>query len=144
MVLADTSVWIEHFRRGEPSLADRLSEGLVLMHPFVAGELACAKLQDRAAILSDLQALPPSQLASHAEVSHVIEDRRLWGRGLGWIDKHLLASAPLSNCRLWTLDTRLAKGVEGTRTGISELRATIWAGDRVPSVNEAFIALNSP
>jgi predicted nucleic acid-binding protein len=109
MVLVDTSIWIEHFRRGEPTLAKRLSEGLVLMHPFVAGELACGNLRDRAAILSDLHALPAAKPASHAEVLQLIEDRRLWGRGLGWIDAHLLASALLSNCRLWTLDTRLEK-----------------------------------
>ena len=109
MVLADTSVWIEHFRHREPTLADRLSEGLVLMHPFVSGELACGNLKDRAGILSDLQALPQSRLASNEEVLQLIEDRRLWGRGLGWIDAHLLASALLSNCRFWTLDVRLAK-----------------------------------
>lgn len=109
MVLADTSVWVEHFRHREPALADRLSDGLVLMHPFVCGELACGNLKDRAGILSDLQALPQSRLATNAEVLQLIEDRRLWGRGLGWIDAHLLASALLSNCRLWTLDIRLAK-----------------------------------
>ena len=109
MVLADTSIWIQHFRHREPTLAHRLSEGLVLMHPFVSGELACGSLKDRAAILSDLHALPQARLASHAEVLQLIEDRRLWGRGLGWIDAHLLASALLSNCRFWTLDTRLAK-----------------------------------
>ena len=109
MVLADTSVWIEHFRRGEPTLANHLSEGLVLMHPFVSGELACGNLKHRAAILSDLNDMPQSRLASNAEVLHLIEDRRLWGRGLGWIDAHLLASALLSNCRFWTLDVRLAK-----------------------------------
>lgn len=109
MVLADTSVWIEHFRHGDPSLAVRLSEGLILMHPFVSGELACGNLKDRAAILSDLHALPPAKPASNAEVLQLIEDRRLWGRGLGWIDAHLLASALLSNCRFWTLDTRLAR-----------------------------------
>jgi predicted nucleic acid-binding protein len=109
MVLADTSVWIEHFRHGEPSLADRLSEGLVLVHPFVSGELACSNLKDRAVVLSDLHALPQAKVASNAEVLQFIEDRRLWGRGLGWIDAHLLASALLSNCRIWTLDTRLAK-----------------------------------
>jgi len=109
MVLADTSVWIEHFRRREPALADRLSEGLVLMHPFVAGELACGSLKDRVAILSDLHALAPARLASNLEVLRLIEDRRLWGRGLGWIDAHLLASALLSNCWFWTLDARLAK-----------------------------------
>lgn len=109
MVLADTSVWIEHFRHGEPSLADRLSEGLVLMHPFVSGELACGNLKDRAVVLSDLHALPQAKVASNAEVLQFIEDRRLWGRGLGWIDSHLLASALLSNCRIWTLDTKLSK-----------------------------------
>lgn len=109
MVLADTSIWIEHFRHLEPTLADLLSEGLVLMHPFVFGELACGDLKDRAAILSHLQALPQSTVAANAEVLQLIEDRRLWGRGLGWIDTHLLASALLSNCRFWTLDIRLAK-----------------------------------
>jgi len=109
MVLADTSIWIEHFRHREPSLADRLSEGLVAMHPFVSGELACGNLRDRTAILADLHALPQARLASNAEVLHLIEDRRLWGRGLGWIDAHLLASALLSHCRFWTFDIRLAK-----------------------------------
>jgi predicted nucleic acid-binding protein len=109
MVLADTSIWIEHFRHREPSLADRLSEGLVVMHPFVSGELACGNLRDRTAILADLHALPQARLASNAEVLHLIEDRRLWGRGLGWIDAHLLASALLSHCRFWTFDIRLAK-----------------------------------
>jgi predicted nucleic acid-binding protein len=107
MVLADTSVWIQHFRRGEPALARRLSDGLVLMHPFVSGELACANLNGRASILSDLHALPSAQLASNAEVLQLVDDRRLWGRGLGWVDVHLLASALLSHCGLWTLDKKL-------------------------------------
>jgi len=106
---ADTSVWIEHFRPGDPGLALRLSEGVVLMHTFASGELACGNLKDRAVILSDLQALPPAKPASNAEVFQLFEGRRLWGRGLGWIDAHLLASALLSNCRFWTLDTRLAR-----------------------------------
>jgi predicted nucleic acid-binding protein len=108
MVLADTSVWIQHFRRGEPQLAAQLTEGLVLMHPFVLGELACGNLKHRAKILSDLQELPPAKLASTAEAPRLIEDRRLWGRGLGWIDVHLLASALLSDCGFWTLDKSLA------------------------------------
>ena len=109
MLLADTSVWVEHLRRGDPRLAVRLVEGIVLMHPFVSGELACGNLKHRASILSDLHALPAAKPASNGEVQQLIEDRRLWGRGLGWIDAHLLASALLSNCRLWTLDTRLAR-----------------------------------
>ena len=117
MVLVDTSRWIEHFRRGEPALADLLSQGRVLMHPFISGELACGTLKNRAAIFSDLHALPLAILASNAEVLLFIEDRRLWGRGLGWVDMHLLTSAVLSNCRFWTLDTRLAKAASELELG---------------------------
>jgi predicted nucleic acid-binding protein len=117
MVLADTSVWIDHFRRGNLRLAARLADGLVLMHPFVSGELACGNLKDRANILSDLHALPSANPASNAEVMRLIEDRRLWGRGLGWIDAHLLASALLSKAGLWTLDSKLAKA--GAELGLS-------------------------
>src|SRR5579863_4845772 len=109
MLLADTSVWIQHFRRGEPTLAARLSEGLVLMHPFVSGELACGNLKTRAAVLSNLNALPAAKVASNAEVLQLIEERRLWGRGLGWVDMHLLASALLSHCRFRTLDKKLGE-----------------------------------
>ncbi|HXN48606.1 MAG TPA: hypothetical protein VN893_18290 [Bryobacteraceae bacterium] len=109
MVLADTSVWIQHLRQGEPWLADRLSQGLVLMHPFVADELACGNLKNRAAVLADLHALPSAIAASDAEVLRFIEDRRLWGRGLGWVDLHLLASSVLSQCEFWSLDKRLVQ-----------------------------------
>ena len=108
MILADTSVWIQHLRQGVPSLADLLSEGQILMHPVVVGELACGNLKTRAAILSDLHALPLANVASNPEVLQLIEHRRFWGRGLGLIDMHLLASALLSHCNLWTLDRRLA------------------------------------
>ena len=107
MVLVDTSVWVAHFREGQPALAELLSDGLVLIHPFVAGELACGNLKKRASVLSDLAALPVPARASDAEVMRLVEDRRLWDRGLGWIDAHLLALALLSHCRLWTLDKRL-------------------------------------
>jgi predicted nucleic acid-binding protein len=109
MVLTDTSVWVRRFRRGEPTLANRLSEGLVFMHPFVSGELACGNLKTRAAVLSSLHALLAATLASNTEVLQLIEQRRLWGRGLGWVDMHLLASALLSHCGFWTLDKQLAE-----------------------------------
>jgi predicted nucleic acid-binding protein len=109
MVLADTSVWIEHFRRGEPTLAERLSVGLVLIHPYVFGELACGNLKNRAAVLSDLNTLPSAKQVPDGDALQLIEGRRLWGHGLGWVDVHLLASALLSNCRLWTLDKRLER-----------------------------------
>lgn len=117
MVLADTSVWIDHFRRGNPRLAACLSDGLVLMHPFVSGELACGNLKDRASILCDLHALPRANPASDAEVLRLIEDRRLSGRGLAWIDAHLIASALLSKAGFWTLDSKLAKA--GAELGLS-------------------------
>jgi hypothetical protein len=109
MILVDTSVWIAHFRKGRTGLAELLSEALVLVHPFVVGELACGDLRNRARILSDLEALPSAVSATHEEVMRLIEDRKLWGLGIGWIDGHLLASALLSNCQLWTLDARLAR-----------------------------------
>ena len=109
MILVDTSLWIAHFRKGGSRLAELLSEALVLVHPFVVGELACGNLRNRARILSDLEALASAVSATHEEVMRLIEDRNLWGLGTGWIAGHLLASALLSNCQLWTLDTRLVR-----------------------------------
>jgi predicted nucleic acid-binding protein len=108
MVLVDTSVWIAHLKQGQPPLANLLASGLVLLHPFVAGELACGNLRNRAAILADLATLPVAACASDQEVMRLVDHHQLWGRGLGWIDAHLLASALLSHARLWTLDKRLA------------------------------------
>ena len=82
---------------------------MVLAHPFVVGELACGNLKNRTRILSDLEALPSAVSATHEEVMRLIEDRKLWGLGIGWIDTHLLASALLSNCQFWTLDGRLVR-----------------------------------
>ena len=109
MILVDTSVWIAHFRKGRSRLGELLSEALVMVHPFVMGELACGNLKNRARILSDLEALPSAVSATHEEVMRLIEDRKLWGLGIGWIDAHLLASALLSDCRFWTLDGRLLR-----------------------------------
>jgi predicted nucleic acid-binding protein len=122
MVLVDTSVWVEHFRKTQPLLVEYLTEGLVLTHPFVSGELACGTLKNRAALLSDLNALPSATLALHTEVRRVIDDRKLWGRGLGWIDAHLLASALLSHCRLWTFDKKL--GQAAIELGLSVMTMT--------------------
>jgi len=109
MILVDTSVWIAHFRKGGSRLAKLLGEALVLAHPFVVGELACGNLRNRARILTDLETLPSAISATHEEVMGLIEDRGLWGLGMGWIDAHLLASALLSNCQLWTMDRRLVR-----------------------------------
>lgn len=109
MVLVDSSVWTEHLRRGLPLLSDLLTEGWVLSHPFVIGELACLNLQQRRGIFADLETLSSAKVAGDAEVMQLIEDRRLWGFGIGWVDAHLLASALISESMLWTLDRRLAE-----------------------------------
>ena len=108
MVLADTSVWIEHFRHGHVNLSKSLDEGLVLIHPFVCGELACGNLKDRSLVLYQLSSLPTAKLAMHIEVLEFMDRNQLSGKGLGWIDVHLLASALISDCQFWTLDKRLA------------------------------------
>jgi hypothetical protein len=112
MILVDTSVWIDHFRTGDAVLGKLLSEGQVLTHPFVAGELACGNLKNRKLILADLNELPLAVSATHEEVLRLIENRKMWGKGIGWIDAHLLASALLTDCRLWTLDQRLSRAAE--------------------------------
>ena len=108
MILVDTTVWVEHLRRGLPSLATLLQEGEVLIHPWVIGELACGNLRNRQQVLELLQGLPMATVASDAEVLLLIERDRLMGRGIGYVDAHLLAAARLSHCRLWTQDRRLA------------------------------------
>ena len=107
MVLVDTSVWVKHLRNGEPVLEDFLEDGQVMCHPFIVGELACGNLKKRNEILKLLQALPMAVSAEHDEVLRFIEGNRLMAKGLGFIDMHLLASALLSELRLWTLDKRL-------------------------------------
>jgi len=93
MVLVDTSVWVAHLRRGHIGLEALLSEGHVVCHPFIVGELACGNLKNRSEILSLLQALPLATPAEHEEVMQFIENYSLMGKGLGYIDMHLLASA---------------------------------------------------
>ncbi len=107
MVLVDTSIWVAHLRRGDIGLEALLNEGEVVCHSFIIGELACGNLKNRSAILSLLQALPMAIPAEHEEVMQFIEKNSLMGKGLGYIDMHLLASAILSRVPLWTLDKKL-------------------------------------
>lgn len=109
MILVDTSVWIEHLRRGSERLRSLLSDEQVLCHPFVVGELACGSLRNRQEILDMLRALPQARVAEQEEVLLFLETRHLYGHGLGWVDAHLLASTLLSECRLWTLDNPLRR-----------------------------------
>jgi len=109
MILVDTSVWIAHFRAGHPRLRILLHEESVLTHPFVVGELTCGPIGNRDEILGLLAALPEARVAEHREVLAFVDGRRLYGRGIGWVDAHLLASALLSDCALWTLDAKLSR-----------------------------------
>jgi hypothetical protein len=107
MILADTSVWIDHLRTLNPEMRTLLLNKRILMHPFVIGEIACGTLRDRIALLASLRDLRQSRLATNEEVFELLERRRLWGRGIGWVDAHLLASALLTRCRLWSFDQQL-------------------------------------
>lgn len=109
MILVDTSIWVEHLRSRNATLAAELGAGRVLAHPFVIGELACGNLQNRREVLDLLGRLPSVPTATHAEALGFLDRRALMGRGIGFIDVHLLASAALAApTRLWTRDRRLA------------------------------------
>jgi predicted nucleic acid-binding protein len=108
LILVDTSVWVDHLRRGEAQLADLLEGAAVLVHPFVIGEIACGNLADRELVLQLLQDLPSATVAEPDEVLGFIESRDLHGKGIGYVDVHLLASVALMpGAVLWTRDKRL-------------------------------------
>ena len=112
MVLVDTSVWVSHLRDGNAELASLLNDGSVLCHPLIVGELACGNLKNRSAILSFLQLLPMSIEAEHEEVLSFIENNRLMGKGMGYVDVHLITSAVLMGVPIWTLDKKLAQAAD--------------------------------
>jgi predicted nucleic acid-binding protein len=116
VILADTSVWIDHFRRVEPRLQAALMDGEVLMHPFIIGELACGNFAKREETLELLGQLPLSRVATHEETLAMIDRRKLMGRGIGYVDAHLLAAVALTpDARLLTNDKRLARVAESLR-----------------------------
>ena len=108
MILVDTSIWVDHLRSGVQQLTAALQESAVLIPPWVIGELACGNLRDRSRVLELLEGLPAARVASPAEVLILIEQHQLMGRGIGFVDAQLLASAKLTHCTLWTQDRRLA------------------------------------
>ena len=109
IVLADTSVWIVHWHRRNDRLAHLLDTKRLVVHPFVLGEIALGQISNRGAVLADLALLDAPTVAENRDVRALIEHARLWGRGIGWVDAHLLASALLDRAVLWTLDARLAR-----------------------------------
>jgi predicted nucleic acid-binding protein len=121
MILADTNVWIKHFRESDSELSEHLNIGFVACHPFIIGELACGNLGNRAEILMLLQALPSTPIVEPTELLNFIENKMLMGCGLGYVDIQILASAIIGNVELWTLDRRLNEAA--TELGVSYLRS---------------------
>jgi len=107
MVLVDTSVWIDHLRKNDKDLQLLLIDGEVACHPLIIGELVCGNLKNRKEIISLLQALPILPEIDFDEYLYFVEEHNLYGKGIGYIDIHLLASAKLSQSELWTRDKRL-------------------------------------
>lgn len=120
MILVDSSVWVDHFRRADPSLIARLNAGLVFIHPFIIGEIALGSLRQRNVVLSTLRGLPRATQATDDEVQTFIEQQPLYSLGIGYIDAHLLTSVRLTpGMQLWTRDRRLDE--IATRLGVAEV-----------------------
>ena len=117
MILVDTSVWVDHLRKGDEELAALLQTDEVACHPFVIGELACGNIRNRTELLKLLSALPQLPKAQDVEVIEFISRHRLMGKGLGLIDVHLLASCALARAGLWTRDRKLSKAASGLGLG---------------------------
>lgn len=108
MILIDTSIWVDHLRSDNKALSSLLNSDLVLMHPFIIGELALGSLRQRETVLTALSDLPFVNVATDAEVLKFIDRCALFGRGIGYIDIHLLAAVRLtSGTRFWTGDKKL-------------------------------------
>jgi len=123
VILVDTSVWVAHLRTGDKALAALLGAGAVMIHPLVIGDLALGNLRQRELVLNALSDLPQASIASDNEVLHFIEHHALFGRGVGYVDAHLLASVKLTaGTALWTIDKKLHDVAEQLRLAIAPAR----------------------
>lgn len=109
MILVDTSVWIDFLRNDNEKLTTLLTEGQVFIHPLIVGELSCGNIKNRIQFLNLINDLPTLPETTHSEVLSFIENNRIYGKGVGYFDLHILCSAIISNVSLWTLDKRLEK-----------------------------------
>lgn len=109
MVIVDTSVWVNYLRKGDSQLEKLLNKGQVMCHRFIIGEITCGNINNRNEILRLLQLLPSAVQARHEEVMEFIETSKLMGRGLGYIDVHLAASARLTGVAIWTADKKFSE-----------------------------------
>ena len=112
MVLVDTSIWVTHLRQGSRQLEKLLMDAEVMCHPFIVGELACGNLKNRAEIISLVQSLPMAPTIEFDEFLFFIDKNHLMGKGVGFVDVHLLASAQLTGMPLWTADKRLKSAAD--------------------------------
>jgi predicted nucleic acid-binding protein len=128
VTLVDTSVWVNHLRRGDARLAQLLTGGEVGLHPFVLGEIAAGNLKNRTATLGYLAFLPQAPLAPEGEVHGLLESRRLWGTGLGWVDLHVLASAAIAGWNLYTADRRMMGAAEAMGIAVRRTLLLQWQG----------------
>ena len=120
MILVDTSVWIDHLSVGEDRLDALLNGGRVMAHPFVIGELACGNIHNRAEVLKLLKNLPQAPVASQEEMLFFIDNNKLMGRGIGFIDAHLMAAtAMVDSSRIWTRDKRLERAASDLNLAIT-------------------------
>lgn len=113
MILADTSIWVDHFRSENVEMRRQLDNRRIAMHPLVVGELALGSLRDRTRTLSYLDLLPRAPMAQLSEVRQMIESRSLYSQGIGLTDAYLIASIFLDpSMLLWTKDKRLRSTAE--------------------------------
>jgi len=112
MILVDTNVWVNHFNDTDAELVTNLNIGSVACHPYIIGEIACGKLQKRKQILNLFESLPSAPVLEPEEIVAFIEARKLMGKGLGYVDMHLLASTVLAGLKLWTEDRKLKREAE--------------------------------
>jgi predicted nucleic acid-binding protein len=124
MILIDTSVWADHFRMAEPQLVGFAQEEIIQLHPLVLGELAMGNFANRTKVLNWLSELIPAAVASDDEVLRVVESQVLYGKGLGYVDAHLIASAKLTpEVQFWSRDKRLVSAAfEAGITVLAETR----------------------
>ncbi|MBW2144601.1 MAG: type II toxin-antitoxin system VapC family toxin [Deltaproteobacteria bacterium] len=112
MILVDTSIWVAHLRQGSRQLEKLLMDAEVMCHPFIIGELACGNLQNRNEIISLLQSLPITLTIEFDEFLFFMDRNQLMGKGVAFVDVHLLASAQLTGVPLWTADKRLKSAAD--------------------------------
>jgi len=112
MVLVDTSIWVTHLRQGSRQLEKLLMDAEVMCHPFIIGELACENLKNRNEIISLLQSLPLAPTIEFDEFIFFIDRNHLMGKGIGFVDVNLLASAQLAGVPLWTAEKRLKSAAD--------------------------------